>query len=170
MDLQGRGRKEIISDLEKAWMLHVASTNPRDLGQPFDIWSMEKLSRYFQSQGPRKGYSSLLNIQKGTVCKILKTSNVKPFKIRYFMESKDPKFEIKMNQILVVYKQVDLYLEKKINSDCTTESTTNNMEVDAINRFEDIAVVSYDEKPGVQILENTRKDFYPLDRNGTILF
>lgn len=166
-DFQGRGRKELITDAAKTWMLHIACTNPRELGLPFDVWSMEKLSQYYREQGVAKGYPFLEHIQKGTVCKLLKSSNIKPFKVRYFLESKDPQFETKMNQLLLVYKRVDLYLKKKNSlSDQLPPNPVSLPEED------ELVVVSYDEKPGVQVLENAREDRYPLQRkgkNGTIL-
>src|SRR3954451_10504490 len=43
---------------------------------------------------------------KGTVCKILAEQEVKPHKVRYYLEQRDAEFEPQMAEILCVYRQV----------------------------------------------------------------
>ena len=45
-------------------------------------------------------------LAQGTVCKILAEKEVKPHKLRYYLEQRDPEFEPKMAEILCVYRQV----------------------------------------------------------------
>jgi hypothetical protein len=40
------------------------------------------------------------------MCKILAEQEVKPHKVRYYLEQRDPEFEPKMAEILCVYRQV----------------------------------------------------------------
>ncbi|MCK5849207.1 MAG: hypothetical protein KAH01_08445 [Caldisericia bacterium] len=98
-DLQGRGKKEVISDPAKIWMLHIACTSPQELGFPYEIWSFEKLAKYCRTNCIEKGYPSLKKIQKGTICKLLQKTNLKPFKVKYYLDSKDVNFEEKMDQV-----------------------------------------------------------------------
>ena len=42
------------------------------------------------------------------VRKILRRSEIKPFKIKYYYEKRDPEFEQKMYDVLLVYKQISL--------------------------------------------------------------
>jgi hypothetical protein len=116
-DLQGRGRKKVISDPAHLWMLHVACTSPQECGLPYELWSHEKLANYYRIHGPERGYPSLAHIQKGTVCKFLRDTNLKPFRIKYYVDSSDPQFEEKMTQILLLYKKVHLCLEEKQKRD-----------------------------------------------------
>ena len=46
---------------------------------------------------PRPGHS---------VCKILDQEEVKPHKVRYYLEQRDPDFAEKMAEVLCVYRQV----------------------------------------------------------------
>ena len=41
---------------------------------------------------------------RGTVCKILAAHEVKPHKVRYYLERRDPEFEPKMAEVLCVYR------------------------------------------------------------------
>src|SRR5262249_30875716 len=66
---------------------------------------------------------------------------VKPHKVRYYLQRRDPDFSTKMAEVLCVYRQVKL-LKKRPPSDAG-------------------AIVSYDEKPGVQAIENTAPDLPP---------
>src|SRR6478752_6873752 len=52
--------------------------------------------------GPPAGHPSLAKLAQGTVCKILAEHDVKPHKVRYYLEKRDPEFEPKMAEILCV--------------------------------------------------------------------
>jgi hypothetical protein len=66
---------------------------------------------------------------------------VKPHKVRYYLARRDPDFTEKMAKALCVYRQVKL-LKKKPPSVA-------------------VAIVSYDEKPGVQAIGTTAPDLPP---------
>ena len=161
-DLQGRGRKKVISDPAHLWMLHVACTSPQECGLPYEVWSHEKLAKYYRTHGPERGYPSLAHIQKGTVCKFLRETNLKPFRIKYYVDSSDPQFEEKMTQILLLYKKVHLCLEEKQKRD----EEQCSCPVPEHSQIQEWTVVSYDEKPGVQCIENKRKTKMPLSCQG----
>ena len=48
-------------------------------------------------------------LSKGTVSKIMNNSNIRPHKTSYYLEKKDPDFDTKMEQVLHVYKEVEIY-------------------------------------------------------------
>ncbi len=54
------------------------------------------------------GYDCLNKASKATIYRILKSSNIKPQKIRYYLEKRDEHFEEKMHEILLIhdYRQV----------------------------------------------------------------
>ena len=56
----------------------------------------------------RRGIPCLANLAQGTVCKILAQEDVKPHKVRYYLERRDPDFAEKMAELLCVYRQVKL--------------------------------------------------------------
>ena len=61
----------------------------------------------------------------GTVCKILDRKDVKPHKGRYYLERRNPEFAEKMAEVLCAYRP-------------------------AVSKRKPMAIVSYDEKPGIQ--------------------
>jgi hypothetical protein len=55
-------------------------------------------------------------LAQGTVCKILADHAVKPHKVRYYLERRDPQFEPKMAEILCVYRQIAVLREHGQNA------------------------------------------------------
>jgi transposase len=68
---------------------------------------------------------------------------VQPHKINYYLERRDPDFDQKMAQVLCIYRDVHLW-----HSTSVPESIA--------------AVLSYDEKPGIQAIGNTAPDLPPV--------
>jgi transposase len=79
---------------------------------------------------------------QGTVCKILDAHAIKPHKIRYYLERRDPEFEEKMTHVLCIYRKVAILKEANAPSDT-------------------VAIISYDEKPGMQAIGSTAPDLPP---------
>ena len=67
-----------------------------------------------------------------------------PHKIQYYLERRDPEFDAQMVQVLHVYKEVEIWREKGAPPPDL------------------VAVLSYDEKPGIQAIENTAPDLPPV--------
>ena len=87
-------------------------------------------------------------VTKAYIQKLLKDSNIKPFKIKYYCEQRDPEFEQKMQDVLLVYKQVEMQFDNHGNIMVPED--------DALT-----ITVSYDEKPGIQAITNTTADLRP---------
>ena len=60
------------------------------------------------STGPAAGHGCLANLVQGTVCKILGQEEIKPHKVRYYLERRDAEFEQKMAEVLCVYREVQI--------------------------------------------------------------
>jgi hypothetical protein len=45
---------------------------------------------------------------QGTVCKILAQDEVKPHKVRYYLERRNAEFEQKMAEVLCIYREVQV--------------------------------------------------------------
>src|SRR5271167_1980124 len=95
---------------------------------------------------PAAGHGSLPNLVQGTVCKILAQEEVKPHKVRYYLERRDAEFEQKMAEVLCVYREVQVL--KNASKPKKPRKP--------------VAIVSYDEKPGVQAIANTAPDLPPV--------
>jgi transposase len=72
--------------------------------------------------------------------------------VRYYLEQRDPEFEPKMAEILCVYRQVAVMR-------CQAESGKNQGQDSG---GWSLAIVSYDEKPGIQAIATTAPDRPPL--------
>lgn len=149
-DLSGRGVSAEISDEDKAWVVNLACSLPKDLGYANELWTYSLLSKHIRENCEAKGYPRLKNAGKSLVHGILEKEGIKPHKITYYLERRDEQFEEKMAQVLSVYKDVQL-----IN---TSESGQENQEAPARKQ----TTVSYDEKPGIQAIKNIAAQLLPV--------
>ncbi len=142
-DLPGRGLKPTITDEAKSWVLSVACTPPKNLGYANEIWTYSLLIQHIKNNCVANGHDCLNNIGKGVLNGILSKGNIKPHKIGYYLERRDPDFDIKMANILQVYKEISLINEGKIQREKET-------------------TISYDEKPGIQAIKNIAPQLNPI--------
>jgi hypothetical protein len=90
----------------------LACRKPKELDYPQELWIIRLLAAHARQHGPSAGHPSLAKLAQETVCKILAEHEVKPHKIRYYLEKRDPEFEPKMAEILCVYRQVAMRREQ----------------------------------------------------------
>ena len=147
-DLAGRGRPGIITDDEKAWIINIACQKPISFGYAQELWTMSKLHYQIQARCEATGYPNLKEIAISTIWNILNDAEIKPHKITYYLERRDPEFEQKMNDVLIVYKQIEIQFETGEDNGMVT--------------------LSYDEKPGIQAVANTAPDLLPNMEYGSI--
>jgi len=152
VDAPGRGRNAEITEEEKAWILNIACQRPWDLGCPAETWTYTKLTMYINENAENAGLSRLSTISRIGVRNILEEADIKPHRIRYYCEERDPEFESKMHDVLFVYKQIEMQFDEQGN----------------LLPFKDVRVntLSYDEKPGIQAIANTSPDRMPTSANG----
>ena len=139
------GKEPTITPEAKAWLVSLACDKAIEHGYPHELWTTRLLARHAREKAPAAGHESLANLAQGTVCKILSQEEIKPHKVRYYLERRDPEFEQKMAEVLCVYREVQI-LKK------TSKSRKPGRQV---------AIVSYDEKPGIQAIATTAPDLPP---------
>ena len=144
-DKYHRPNEPEITDAAKAWVVSVACTKPKDHGLAAELWTISALARFVSEGARAAGFDRLANAGKSTVWRILNENNIKPHKIRYYLEKRDPEFDRKMQEVLMVYRDVSIYSEGAVH--------------DA--RPNAIYTVSVDEKPGVQAIGLTAPDLPP---------
>jgi hypothetical protein len=110
------------------------------------LWTTRLLARHAREHGPGAGHECLANLVQGTVCKILGREEIKPHKVRYYLERRDAEFEQKMAEVLCVYREVQV-LKKAVAK--------------AKKPGQPVAIISYDEKPGIQAIATTGPDLPP---------
>ena len=138
----GRGRPRLITEEARAWLVSLACQQPKTLGYPHELWTRALLAKHIRETCVEAGHSCLSEVSPGTVTKILNKNKLKPHKVKYYLEKRDPEFESKMAQVLHVYREVRLVREFGLN---------------AMTAF-----LSFDEKPGIQALGRKGEDLPPV--------
>lgn len=147
-DLSGRGVSAEINDEDKAWVVHLACSSPRDYGYAYEVWTYSLLAKHIKDSCEENRHPKLKNAGKSLVHGILDKAGIKPHKITYYLEKRDEKFEEKMAQVLAVYKDIQLtnIAEGQENAMHSRKHTT----------------ISYDEKPGIQAIKNIAAQLLPV--------
>lgn len=111
-------------------LLALATTDPQSLGLPLTHWSRQDLTDYAIEKGVVK------SIHPSTVGRFLAECDLKPHRVRGWMNRKDdPEFPARATQVKEVLSEAV----------CAAHDPTH-------------AVVSFDEKTGIQALERVAKD------------
>ncbi len=137
------GKEPQITAEARAWLVSLACQKAKDVGYPHELWTTRLLARHAREHGPAAGHPCLARIAQGTVCKILARGEVKPHKVRYYLERRDPAFDEKMAEVLCVYQEVAVLRAE--------EGAASN-----------VVIISYAEKPGIQAIANVTPDLPPV--------
>lgn len=155
-DAPGRGRNAEIADDEKAWIINIACQKPVDLGYSAETWTRALLTKHINKYAESAGHLRLSTVSQSKVRTILEEADIKPNKIRYYCENRDPDFDDKMHNVLLVHKQLSFQFDENGN----------------LLPFDDdepvTHVLSYDEKPGIQAIATTSEDLMPDEKHQTI--
>ena len=138
-------KEPIITEQAKLWVVNLACTKPKDHGYAAEVWSYDSLARHTRKYAPGESHDCLKQAAKATIYRILSNNKIQPQKIKYYLERRDEQFDEKMNEVLLVYKEVNLQNEQKKDA--------GDLE---------ILTVSIDEKPGIQAIKNIAPDLPPL--------
>lgn len=145
-DTPHKPKEAVITDGAKAWVVHLACGKPKDLGYAAELWTRSALARHVRKEAVQAGFPALAKAGKATVQRILAAQTLQPHKVKYYLERRDPDFERKMREVLLVYQEVALQNEARAKG---AEGLT-------------VITVSVDEKPGVQAIANTAPDLPPV--------
>jgi transposase len=145
-DLPRKGAPQEILDEDRLLVINEACKSPLELDYPYTLWTYSLLTEHIKNQAAIKGNVRLTQIAKSSVWNILNTAEIKPHRIRYYLEKRDKEFEKKMADLLCVYKEIEII---------------NETLGDGENKLEKVTI-SYDEKPGIQAIGNTAKELMPV--------
>src|SRR5213596_964765 len=141
------GKEPTITPEAKAWLVSLACDKAKQHGYPHELWTTRLLAGHAREHGPAAGHQCLAHLVQGTVCKILGQQEIKPHKVRYYLERRDSEFEQKMAEILCVYREVQVL---------------KNAAARSKEAQKPVAIVSCDEKPGIQAIATTAPDLPPV--------
>jgi transposase len=145
-DAYHRPRAPVITEEARAWVVHLACSKPKELGYAAELWTRSLLARHVRREAAQAGHPSLSRAAKATVQRILAEQPLHPERVRYYLERRDPAFEVRMRDVLLVYQEVALQNEAQR----------------AGPQRPPIITVSVDEKPGLQAIANTAPDLPPV--------
>ena len=145
-DAYHRARPPVITEQARAWVIHLACSKPKELGYAAELWTRSLLARHIRREAIQAGHPSLHRAAKATVQRILAEQPLHPERVRYYLEKRDPAFEVRMRDVLLVYQEVALQNEAQRSSHPRPA----------------IVTVSVDEKPGLQAIANTAPDRPPV--------
>lgn len=132
-----------ITNEAKTWVVNLACTKPKDHGLAAELWTLKELAEFSRKHALEAGHDCLSKAAKATIWRILTANAIKPHKIKYYLERRDPHFEQKMQEVLMVYQEINLQNDQEGNT------------------IPSIITVSVDEKPGVQAIQNIAPDLPP---------
>ena len=145
-DAYHRPRAAVITEEARAWVIHLACSKPKELGYAAELWTRSLLAQHVRREAIQAGHPSLSRAAKATVQRILAEQPLHPERVRYYLEKRDPAFEARMRDVLLVYQEVALQNEGPRGGDGQPTVIT----------------VSVDEKPGLQAIANTAADLPPV--------
>lgn len=146
-ELPRAGKPRRVSDAAILWVRNLACQKPKDLGYAQELWTYRLLVDHVQKHCADAGHDELARVSRSKLHKILTQSAVRPHRVRYYVERRDPEFERKMAAVLHVYKEVELVNQGLLRGQIAEP---------------DLVTVSYDEKPGIQALGVTTPDRPPV--------
>jgi transposase len=146
-ELPRPGKVRRIPDDAVAWVLDCACKKPKEVGYSYELWTYSLLQEYVRKNCVDAGHPSLAELSRSRLHRILTQGEIRPHKIRYYVERRDPEFDAKMAVVLHLYKEVEI-----INAGLL-EGTLKEPSV---------VTISYDERPGIQALATTTPDRPPV--------
>jgi len=146
-DFQRPGKPAQLTDDAKTWVLQLACQKPKDLGYSYELWTYQLLTQHIRRQCGLAGYPVLEKLSRSKLHHILKTAELRPHKVRYYVEKRDPEFEPKMANVLHVYKEVEI---------------SNHGLIQGRLKELPLVTLSYDEKPGIQVLAHVSPEKPPV--------
>jgi transposase len=119
-----------------------ACVKAKQRGYPHEVWTLRLLAAHARERGPAAGHACLAELAPSTVHEVLNSQPVKPHKVRYYLQRRDPAFEEPKAEVLEVYAAAEMLRQ-----------------IPEADR--PVAVLSYEEKPGIQAIANTAPDLPP---------
>ncbi|MGH9447302.1 MAG: helix-turn-helix domain-containing protein, partial [Terriglobia bacterium] len=102
------GRPRRLSDAAITWVLDCACRKPKDVGYSYERWTYQRLTEHLHQHCEEAGYPELRRLSRSKLHTILTQAEIRPPKIRYYVERRDPDFERKMAAVLHVYNEVEI--------------------------------------------------------------
>ncbi len=141
-DLPRSGRRPDITEAARTWVIGEACAKAKQRGYPHEVWTLRLLTAHARERGPASGHACLADLAPSTVHEVLNSQPIKPHKVRYSLQRRDPAFEERKAEVVEVYAAAEM-LRQIAEAD------------------RPVAVLSHDEKPGIQAIASIAPDLPP---------
>ena len=115
-DAYHRPKAPSITEEARAWVVSLACGKPKELGYAAELWTRSALANHVRTHAVEAGHPSLAKAAKATVQRILAEQPLHPERVKYYLERRDPQFDEKMKNVLLVYQAVALQNEERRQS------------------------------------------------------
>src|ERR1700746_2516947 len=155
------GRDPVITTEAKTWLVALACRKAKELGYPHELWTTRLLAAHARQHGPSAGPSEpwetgpedgLQDLGRARSQAAQEPALAKAG-VRYYLEKRDPEFEPKMAKILCVYRQVAMMRSQAESGKSRGQDGGGGGS---------LAIISYDEKLGIQAVGTTPPDRPPV--------
>ena len=116
-ELPRPGKPRQLPDDAIVWVQHCACQKPKELGYSYELWTYKLLVAHVHQHCVAAGHPALRRLSRSKLHKILRQGELRPHKVRYYVEKMDPDFEIKMASVLHVYKEVEIVSDTHKSAD-----------------------------------------------------
>lgn len=151
-ELPRPGKPRRLPDDGIAWIKNCACQKPKELGYSYELWTYKLLTAHIRQHCVAAGHPALETLSRSKLHKILREGELRPHKVRYYVERRDPAFESKMAIVLHVYKEVEIVNDGLVRGEIAEGDPARL----------GMVTISYDEKPGIQALAVTTPDRPPV--------
>ena len=141
-DLPCSGRQPDITEAARTWLIGEVCVKAKEHGYPHRLWTLRPLAAHAREHGPVAGHACLADLAPSTVHEVLNSQPVKPHGVRYYLQRRAPALEERKAEVLEVYAAAEM-LRQMPEAD------------------RPVAVLSDDEKPGIQAIATTAPDLPP---------
>ena len=117
-DAPRRGTRRMFTSVQRAHVVALACSAPRQYGKPWQRWSGEKLARVAIEQ------QIVGSIAPSTIRTWLRQDKIKPWRYHWWQHSTDPQFVAKAVPVLDLYEQAPLLQKRGELTVCVDEKTS----------------------------------------------
>lgn len=150
-DLPRSGRPQTVCPEDELWVVTLACSKPKDVGGTRELWYASLFCDFVRAHAEAAGHPRMASACDKTIERVLAQARLQPFRLRYYCVRTDPDYERKMTVLLANYRQL---------AECFGEDgRLDHMPTNAEGRT--LHVLSYDEKPGIQVLACKVPDLMP---------
>ncbi len=96
---------------------------PGEFGYSAETWTYAKLTEHINKTAEHAGFTRLSTLTKTSIKNILDAAEIKPFRIQYYCEKRDPDFEAKMHvRFFSFTNKLKCYLMTMVNCSSLPQS------------------------------------------------